>query len=191
MIRQCSRRRLLRKALEFHVCTINKSAYMKKKKSGNLSNDPRMWNISFFFHLFSDCFYEEFWHATYLQRKYAHLENILTNKSSEENEFLPWQIEVISLLPHNSSSLRFAITSWNMFELNSWWNNLYFLRLLTYLQPLVLSTIVQWALKQFAFFFFIDIHYFLFLWTFINVLVFKYFKTKTEKQNERKVFHPD
>ena len=37
----CSRRRLLRRGLEFHVCTINKSAHMKK--SGNLFNDPRIW----------------------------------------------------------------------------------------------------------------------------------------------------
>ena len=35
----CSRRRLLWRGLEFHVCTINKSAHMKK--SGNLFNDPR------------------------------------------------------------------------------------------------------------------------------------------------------
>ena len=33
----CSQRRLLRKGLEFHVCTINKSAHTKK--SGNLFND--------------------------------------------------------------------------------------------------------------------------------------------------------
>ena len=33
----CSRRRLLQRGLEFHVCTINKSAH--KKKSGNLLND--------------------------------------------------------------------------------------------------------------------------------------------------------
>ena len=36
----CSRRRLLRRGLEFHVCTINKSAHTKK--SGNLFNDPRI-----------------------------------------------------------------------------------------------------------------------------------------------------
>ena len=35
----CSRRRLLRRGLEFHVCTINKSAHTKRK-SGNLFNDP-------------------------------------------------------------------------------------------------------------------------------------------------------
>ena len=35
----CSRGRLLRKGLEFHVCTINKSAI--QKKSGNLSFSPR------------------------------------------------------------------------------------------------------------------------------------------------------
>ena len=34
-----SRRRLLRRGLEFHVCTINKSAV--RQKSGNLFNDPR------------------------------------------------------------------------------------------------------------------------------------------------------
>ena len=33
-----SRRRLLRRGLEFHVCTINKSVY--PKKSGNLFADP-------------------------------------------------------------------------------------------------------------------------------------------------------
>ena len=32
----CSRRRLLRRGLEFHMCTINKSAH------GNLFNDPRI-----------------------------------------------------------------------------------------------------------------------------------------------------
>ena len=35
----CSRRRLLRRGLEFHVCPINKSAHTKK--SGNLSYAPR------------------------------------------------------------------------------------------------------------------------------------------------------
>ena len=34
----CSRRRLLQRGLEFHVCTINKTDYTKK--SGNLFNDP-------------------------------------------------------------------------------------------------------------------------------------------------------
>ena len=29
----CSRRRLFRRGLEFHVCTINKSAHRKKKKN--------------------------------------------------------------------------------------------------------------------------------------------------------------
>ena len=37
----CSRRRLLQQGLEFHVCTINKSAHTKKKP-GNLFNDPRI-----------------------------------------------------------------------------------------------------------------------------------------------------
>ena len=37
----CSWRRLLRRGLEFHVCTINKSAHTKK--SGNLFNDPRIY----------------------------------------------------------------------------------------------------------------------------------------------------
>ena len=41
-----SRRRLLRRGLEFHVCTINKSAHTKKK-NGNLYYDPRMLNFSF------------------------------------------------------------------------------------------------------------------------------------------------
>ena len=36
----CSRRRLFRRGLEFHVCTINESAHTKKK-SGNLSYAPR------------------------------------------------------------------------------------------------------------------------------------------------------
>ena len=34
----CRRRRILRRGLEFHVCTINKVPI--RKKSGNLSNDP-------------------------------------------------------------------------------------------------------------------------------------------------------
>ena len=37
----CSWRRLLRRGLEFHAWTINKSAHMKK--SGNLFNDPRIY----------------------------------------------------------------------------------------------------------------------------------------------------
>ena len=37
----CSRRRLLRRGLEFHVCTINKSVHTKK--FGNLFNDPRIY----------------------------------------------------------------------------------------------------------------------------------------------------
>ena len=37
----CSQRRLLRRGLEFHVCTINKSAHTKK--SGNLFNDPHIY----------------------------------------------------------------------------------------------------------------------------------------------------
>ena len=36
-----SRRRLLRRGLEFHVCTINKGAHTKK--SGNVFNDPRIY----------------------------------------------------------------------------------------------------------------------------------------------------
>ena len=36
----CNQRRLFRRGLKFHVCTINKSAHTKKK-SGNLFNDPR------------------------------------------------------------------------------------------------------------------------------------------------------
>ena len=36
---RCSRRRLLQRRLEFHVCTINKSVHMKK--SGKLFNDHR------------------------------------------------------------------------------------------------------------------------------------------------------
>ena len=35
----CSRRRLLQRRLEFHVCTINRSGHTKKM-SGNLFNDP-------------------------------------------------------------------------------------------------------------------------------------------------------
>ena len=37
----CSRRRILRRGLEFHVCSINKSAHTKK--SGNFFNDPRIY----------------------------------------------------------------------------------------------------------------------------------------------------
>ena len=37
----CSRRRLLRRGLESHVCTINKVPI--RKKSGNLFNDPRIY----------------------------------------------------------------------------------------------------------------------------------------------------
>ena len=37
----CSWRSLLRRGLEFHVCTFNKSAHTKKK-SGNLFNDLRI-----------------------------------------------------------------------------------------------------------------------------------------------------
>ena len=40
LLLHCSWRRLLRWGLEFHVCTINKSAHTKK--SGNLFNDPRI-----------------------------------------------------------------------------------------------------------------------------------------------------
>ena len=40
---KCSRRRLLRRGLEFHVCTINKSAHTKKK-SGNLSYAPHIYH---------------------------------------------------------------------------------------------------------------------------------------------------
>ena len=60
----CSQRRLVRSGLEFHACTINKSAYMKK--SGNLFNDSQisMWrhikeictqcqDESFFYYLFN------------------------------------------------------------------------------------------------------------------------------------------
>ena len=38
----CNWRRLLRRGLEFHACTINKSAHTKK--SGNLSNNPRIYH---------------------------------------------------------------------------------------------------------------------------------------------------
>ena len=41
-----SRRRLLRRGLEFHVCIINKGAHTKKR-TGNLFNDPR-WKIKLF-----------------------------------------------------------------------------------------------------------------------------------------------
>ena len=36
-------KRLLRRGLELHVCTINESAHTKK--SGNLFNDPRKFNL--------------------------------------------------------------------------------------------------------------------------------------------------
>ena len=42
----CSQRRLLRRGLEFHVRTINKSAHTKK--SGNLFNDPCKSKVTFF-----------------------------------------------------------------------------------------------------------------------------------------------
>ena len=42
----CSGRRLLRSGLEFHVCTINKSAHTKK--SGNLSFAPRIYKCFLF-----------------------------------------------------------------------------------------------------------------------------------------------
>ena len=35
----------IRRGLEFHVCTIHKSAHTKKKY-GNLSNDPRIYDKS-------------------------------------------------------------------------------------------------------------------------------------------------
>ena len=40
----CSRKRLLSRGLEFHVCTINKSAYTKKK-SGNLLYAPHIYSF--------------------------------------------------------------------------------------------------------------------------------------------------
>ena len=39
----CSQRRLVRRGLEFHVCTINKSAHTKK--FGNLFHDPRIYGF--------------------------------------------------------------------------------------------------------------------------------------------------
>ena len=41
----CSRKRLLRRGLEFHVCTLNKSAHTKK--SGNLFNDPHAFTYTY------------------------------------------------------------------------------------------------------------------------------------------------
>ena len=38
---QCSRRRLIWRGLEFHMCTINEMPI--QKKSGNLFNDPRIY----------------------------------------------------------------------------------------------------------------------------------------------------
>ena len=40
----CSQRRLLRRGLEFHEHTINKSAHTKKSR--NLFNDPRILNLT-------------------------------------------------------------------------------------------------------------------------------------------------
>ena len=40
----CSRRRLLRREQEFHVCTINESTHTKK--SANLFNDPRIYTLT-------------------------------------------------------------------------------------------------------------------------------------------------
>ena len=45
----CSWRRLLQRGQEFHGCTINKSAHMKK--SGNLFNDPCILQFLFYTHL--------------------------------------------------------------------------------------------------------------------------------------------
>ena len=42
----CSRRRLLRRGLEFHVCIINKSAHTKKFE--NLFNDSRIYKLTWF-----------------------------------------------------------------------------------------------------------------------------------------------
>ena len=42
----CHRKNLLRRGLEFHVCTINKSAHTKK--SGNLSYEPRTTKMKIF-----------------------------------------------------------------------------------------------------------------------------------------------
>ena len=44
-----SRWRLLRRGLEFHECTINKSAHTKKR-SGNLFNDPRIYIYIYIYH---------------------------------------------------------------------------------------------------------------------------------------------
>ena len=52
----CSRKRLLRRGLEFHVCTINKNAHTKK--SGNLFNDPRTLVFLFFIEdMYNDVIY--------------------------------------------------------------------------------------------------------------------------------------
>ena len=72
----CSQRRLLRRGLEFHVCTINKSAHMKKK-SGNLFNDPRIYIyiyiyiyiLFFFFFFFVFTRYYHFWSLQKLLNK--------------------------------------------------------------------------------------------------------------------------
>ena len=45
----CSHRRLLRWGLEFHVCTINKSAHTEK--SANLLNNPRIYIYIYIYYL--------------------------------------------------------------------------------------------------------------------------------------------
>ena len=54
----CNRRSLLRRGLEFLVCTINKSAHTKK--SGNLFNDLRIYiYIYIYIYINSDGFYPD------------------------------------------------------------------------------------------------------------------------------------
>ena len=51
----CSRRTLLRRGLEFHVCTINKSTHMKN--SGNIVNDPRIYIYIYIYVIIYSCPY--------------------------------------------------------------------------------------------------------------------------------------
>ena len=57
----CSRRRLLRRGLKFHVCTINKVPI--QKKSGNLFNDPGIYILGWIMNNFR--FLKASWNYTF------------------------------------------------------------------------------------------------------------------------------
>ena len=77
----CSRRRLLRRGLEFHVCTINKSA--QTKKSGNLFNDPRILSQTNSNRYTPVIIYYSRQYLLHLQWKYLQTNNMLTSSSEE------------------------------------------------------------------------------------------------------------